>query len=557
MKLNIEKYSDIISLYPSFVSHQFRKIFTEDTKAHALKTILECFEILLNHLTFFALCQLIHLCKTNSNFVDTRLKEKVISRLIHKFSLGSKVEIFRDLLTYFKNSENDGIFKEFLDRKEDVKDFFEKASLLVTFRNDLEHKKIQLTDENEDIYFSEYFPYLESLILDCSFFRNIKILLPVETIRADIKFLEFSGASQKPLIRRVENLDVVLENNKCHIGSSNGSFIIPAHPFWQYTLIKDEYLLLFGQFDDDKKVILSENFKGTSIIDKGVQLQVFLEAIQPLYPDYTYQSNPYLSGYDFLILNHKFNLKLLSPDGDTDTREDLSFIKIKYLDKNVVQTHKDTNDEEIEDTIPFSYHDAPIYPISDEIFNLKATDEKGEELSILYDIESEGFRDFKIGMKKILEFEEKSSIVATYFEPMLFSDILEKNKEYYEIDIEQPIKLLEFKLELIPDYEFESFEINYLNNREFPKKKIQNKKIEVNEHGNSQLYLSIKEPEIGKTFIINFKIKKTKFFNKDFIPKKDAFRTGLSVYQWIKEQNAVEYNIFNESDGSIKIIPKN
>ena len=108
MKLNIEKYSDIISLYPSFVSHQFRKIFTEDTKAHAIKTILECFEILINHLMFFALCQLIHLCKTNSNNVDTKLKEKVISRLIHKFSLGSKVEIFRDLLMYFKNSESNG-----------------------------------------------------------------------------------------------------------------------------------------------------------------------------------------------------------------------------------------------------------------------------------------------------------------------------------------------------------------------------------------------------------------------------------------------------------------
>ena len=53
---------------------------------------------------------------------------------------------------------------------------------------------------------------LESLILDCSFFRNIKILLPIETIRTDIKFLEFAGASQKPLIRRVENIDIVLEN---------------------------------------------------------------------------------------------------------------------------------------------------------------------------------------------------------------------------------------------------------------------------------------------------------------------------------------------------------
>ena len=556
MKLNIEKYSDIISLYPSFVSHQFRKIFTEDTKSHALKTILECFEILLNHLTFFALCQLIHLCKTNSNFVDTKLKEKVISRLIHKFSLGSKVEIFRDLLMYFKSSENEGIFLEFLDKKEDVKDFFEKASLLVTFRNDLEHKKIQLTDENEDSFFSEYFPYLESLILDCSFFRNIKILLPIETIRTDIKFLEFAGASQKPLIRRVENIDVVLENNKCHIGNLNGSFIVPAHPFWQYSLIKDEYLLLFGQFDDDKKVILSENFKGTSLIDKGAQLQVFLEAIQPLYPDYKYQSNPYLSGYDFLILNHKLNLKLLSPDGDIETNESINFIKIKYYENSKPKINTDLDFEEsTQDYIPFGYHDAPLYPISDELFNLKARNEKGEDLEAEYDIHNEGFRDFKIGVNKIMSFEEKDTSNLSYSEPMLFSGFLEDNEDYYEIDIEQPIKLFELNFELIQDYEFSSFEIKY-SNKEFPKKKIINNKIGVNSKGNSYLYLSIKEPEIGKTFIIDFHIRKTEKFRHDYIPKKDSFRTGLNLYKWIKNHPAEEYEILEESDGSIRIIPK-
>jgi len=556
MKLNIEKYSDILSLYPSFVSHHFRKIFTEDTKAHAIKTILECFEILLNHLTFFALCQLIHLCKTNSNFVDTKLKEKVIGRLIHKFSLGSKVEIFRDLLTYFKNSGNEGIFLDFIKNKEESKDFFEKSSILVTFRNDIEHKKILLTDENEANYFSEFFPHLESLILDCTFFRNIKILLPIEIIRTNIKFLEFAGASQKPLIRRLENFNLLLESNKCYIGNLDGTIMIPAHPFWQYSLIKDEYLLLFEQFDDDKKVILFENFRGTSLIDKGAQLQVFLDAIQPLYPDYKYQSNPYLTGYNFFVLNHKFNLKLLSPDGDTKTKEEVSFIKVKYEDKNsTLQNDEDTLDDN-EDTIPFSYHDAHNYPISDEIFNLNAIDEKGNDLSILYDIKSEGFRDFKIGMKKVLDFEEKGFIITSYFEPMLFSGFLEENKDYYEIDIEQPVKLLEFTFELIPDFEFESFEIKYLNNKEFPKKKIQNKKIEVNENGNSTFYLSIKEPVIGKTFIINFITKKTKYFNPNFTPKKDSFRTGLAVHVWLNEQSADEYEIFQENDGSMRIKPK-
>lgn len=551
MNLNIEKYSDIISLYPSFISHQFRKIFTEDTKTHALKTILECFEILSNHLVFIALCQLIAYSKSNSTTVDTKLKEKVISRMIRKFSLGSKVEIFRDLLLFFKNSNSEGLFLEFLKKSEDVKDFFEKSSVLVNFRNDLEHKKIQVTQDNENKYFSEIFPLLESIILDCHLFRFVKILVPIENISSTVKFLEFSGNSEKPIVRRFENVQVQLELNKCYIGDVNSKHLVYAHPFWQYSLIKDEYFLLFGQFDDEKKVILSENFKGISIIDKNVQLHLFLDAVQPLYPDYKYQNIPYLSGHEFQILHHKFSLKLISADGDLKTLEEVSYQKIKYPKESLLITDASSTENEVqEDSIQLGYHDAPVYPISDEIFDLKAVDEQGKDLHIIYEIKSEGFRDFKIGLGKILDFEDKGKIVVSCFEPILFGDFMNDEKDYYEIEIEQPTKQFEFFFELTPEYEFVSFILEY-SNEEFPKKKIKSQKIEKNKEGNSTLHFILSEPEVGKRFIIHFSIKKLKDLSY-FEPQKDSFRTGIKVYEWLKENYGQEFQVI-ESEGNLQI----
>jgi hypothetical protein len=153
--------------------------------------------------------------------------------------------------------------------------------------------------------------------------------------------------------------------------------IVLLDPFWKYVVspAAGEKRLFFCQLKDESASLL-EHISGEDFTSAEMG-KAFSESINVLLPDYKYQKNPYCRGYSLYIEKLTSRLNITSLEGDVETNQELLVKKIRH----------DEGDGG-EDYIHFDYHDAPLYPIIDEIFALKAVNSKGQDLPIEYDIDN-------------------------------------------------------------------------------------------------------------------------------------------------------------------------
>jgi hypothetical protein len=135
---------------------------------------------------------------------------------------------------------------------------------------------------------------------------------------------------------------------------------------------------------------------------------------------------------------------------------------------------------------------------------------------------------------------------------MLLYDIIKENSDYYEIDIHNPIDILEFRLTLLPKMKFVKHQVSYLNNDDPVKPDYSN--IETN-NDSEVLVVRILKPKVGKTIMFKFTTE-NESGNKsldDIVL--DSFRAGLFTHQFLKKNSNRNWEAKENNDGGITITP--
>lgn len=543
--VDIEK---IISGYPSPLAYQFREIFTRKDPVSFCSAALKFYEILLTNMTFLSIAYYMSLTAYDEESIPVckELNMTILDK-IKRISYGDMVGVSRDIAKYLNDVKRLGIFEP-LYKIITGKSTYRNIESLVGIRNNNEHGRGILSEDNIMKVGGEIIEELSSLLRSFTFLAELKMVVPLEKLKDNrYSMLMFKGAGIRPLYYISKVIEEELKTGMVYLLDDISGTAVPLEPFFKYLFspTTGEKRLFYCQLKDENAYLL-DHISGEEFVSPEIG-KAYIDTVNVLLPDYKYQRNPYCRGHSLYILKFINRLNIRNIEGDVETFQELLVKKIK----------NDKGEPEV-DYIHFDYHDAPLYPIIDEIFSLKAQNSEGENLPIKYGIENEGFRDFEIGTGKPLKLEEEETIRVSFFEPMLFDGILDRQSDYYEINFNQPMEEMEFFMKFPPEVEILSFELKYMGNgRETVDKKVAREKkiISDRETYSSSIYFKLVRPPVGKTIMLSFDMKLSTLQWGKEKDEKDKFRAGLFVHTKLKDSGAHRWMVKENHDGSILLKP--
>ena len=527
-----------LTYYPSHISVSLAKIFGSTSRTEQRKQIVEYIERVLEHLFSFCLARHVHEKRVNDNYSMCREAEFSVLNYYGSLSLGTMLAVTRKLNVHF--TENLSHKPEILYSFEDLD---QSLGALINYRNELSHGRFK-----EDSHTKLYEEFLRSLELIKGIKKSL-IFVPMSINSHDETYdgYVFSGTGSSPFYCkkvRIPPGKLALQQ-VYHINAQSGNYF-ELSPLWHFMKKENDKglsnLLLYTTVKN-KKAILQDHMQGISIDSKD-HYNEYMEFLSLLSPDYNYQKDPYLKGHSICINKQTINLELKNPEGDLNTTISKEVQMIAYKGEHC------SNEKCL-----FDYHDAPIYPIDDETFNLKINEKNNKPIELEYEIKNDAFRKFSVILKK-MKFEEKREIQLSCYEPMLFSNLTPTEDEYYEIEIEQPTKLLCFSIRLPIHMEIINYRVEYLDGNPINNKNKSGRNIvsvRKLEGGEQIVSFSIKKPIVGKQIVFYFNVKNCSgnYENKEN-SKLDKFRAGYQVYKIIKDSNCNEWTV-DESEGNIII----
>jgi hypothetical protein len=549
------------SHFPSHVACEYRKLLSSTSEEELLLAGVTVFQRLVEHCSYASLALYIHVCSTLENFPRAEKTDFLIWSTFDRIGLGNVLRILRELSAHLEEHEA-------LSLLSGLRDFSSAAGCfdkMIALRNKAAHDAIPTECTDEMI------TNLLGCIDYCSFWNDLWFFVPIlqESISSYAGYA-FVGSGGTPLYVTVEANNIKYEFFKTYLVSSDSSISIPLDPFWKYTHEDSEgsngHHLCFVSIKRNKAVLIDPT-SGYRASEKAI-FDEYQAKVQILSPDYVYQKKPYLAGHRLWSKKRITRLKLNSYDGDLETFVEIRVKKIKY--DNVVEEEliKSSTDEvtteldmsngicqsEKNEILLFDYHDAPLYPISDNVFDLKITDDDGEELNVVFEIENEAFRKFSAILPK-MQFDEERVVNLSCFEPMLFSGIKNEGEDYYETEIDSPVDEFEFYLQLIPGLKFTGFRVEYLDGSELILKD-KSTKVTKEADGSEVLYFKVEKPIVGKQVIVRFNVDSIYVVNEESSDYKDCFRAGLAVHQILSEKPYCKWRVDYKKDGSIIVEPE-
>lgn len=398
---------------------------------------------------------------------------------------------------------------------------------IVTQRNRIQHHKIELTAENAGPLFDTLFEYFLKIVHQLRFLRNYAIVAPAER-RGDTydmwaargighahQFWQHVHPAGDVSIGRVALLDMTSMR------------VMSLWPFYRVEHTKDSVAsIIRAEFKDAKRVDYVDEINAThrTVVMESEDFPAFLE---PLSPDYIYQSRAYLKGFPLREIAHAVTCEIINPFGDLFTCEKIHLQKIK---------HETTTDQDT-DRYSFDYHDSPYFPVDDETFNLQVLieDVVVPESRIVKTIWNPGFRKFGVDLGKRLELGEELHLKVSFFEPELMElwpvEIDEEFDDYYEITPTVPCDQFTFTLIFPIGYTPYNVVITQVDGEKLkPGKCLRHITVKSIGDGRKKIEYTLMQPAVDTTYILQYHLQRPPG-KPDYPLPMTLFQAGRNVYE--------------------------
>ena len=553
-KLDLSLIEQSSNELPTALALGLRNIHSTYTIEGCCLSIIDFTEILLEHLSFFCLSQYL-VCLDKDIILGHKKTDNFILSNIDRLSFGTTLRIFREVSSILYKEEKMGLLYDVIKNFQTNKKLFNALDLIIKYRNKVAHQKFKFNESNVKTDGKKIVANFQKLLLAIAPLRELMLISPIQAIDKERYCCNlYRGSGIKPLyimidIKNTGNEEIIIDNTLLFNERLND--YVKLYPFFVPSLDNTE----------DKKTLYFTHLKGVvaeliDVFGTGVNVKskeigcTYLQHLNILSVDYKYQKQSYLKGHNLLIEKQTSKFFISSLDGDLTTE---IYLKVKKIKASSNSKNTDINvDEGHEgDFIRFDYHDAPLYPISDKLFNIKAIDENNNLLPVKYSIHNDGFRDFSIGLGETLSFDESKEVMVTFFEPMLMHDIQDSGNDYYEINFNIPVESIEvffhFPEEVIPQ---KDFKLNWLGNIE-GHSYIKQREI-ICKDDRHCIYFRLERPPLEETIITEFSVvkKTTQIEIED--RSLDSFRAGLKIYNLLKDAEC-RWEIENNEDELILI----
>ncbi|SHG27516.1 hypothetical protein SAMN05216225_10249 [Ornithinibacillus halophilus] len=533
--------------YPLFVAQRVRNMLEQHNPIDATKAALKLFEIVIHFKSYYVFSYYLHLINNDPEFSEDRRINAFVRGKIDRLSYGDMYGLLKRILKHMKQQNKLGDFEDFYKATKHTS-YNRAMDRLINLRNDIAHDRVVITNFNSNEIGETFFKLLGTVLKRSKHLLQYRIIVPIRRQGSNAYEVSiFKGSHSVPLFGVCPTNENLIDDT-VYLTNEDNQFFINLSPFWAFLPTPEsatKKLFLCTVEGEDKSVCCVEYFNNKKFYSEEMK-QRFDQTLLSLMPDYKYQKDSYQKGFNLLCKRQTVHLTVMNQYGDLKTEH---FIQIKKI--------KDNPNQKEQDKVKLDYHDAPYYPISDDEFQLKASDDNGNELPILYDIHNDGFRDFRIGTGKPLALDEEKKIHMSCFEPSLMKPLFEECEDYYEFDFSEPTEDFEFYIHFPKGIQVKTCSMFYLGkDKQDPINRNMTYDILNEEDGRQMIYAHIHRPVIEEAVKIEFTVNIDHLSGSDNEADSNKFYVGMKTYELLKDSEQRKWQVKQEEDGTIILKPE-